>query len=222
MMAFKILEPCHRTWSSLEGEGSVRHCDDCQHKVYDLSNFTERELRRRLAGGERICGVEGTQPRRNIFVWAYAALSAMRLQAQQLKLRINWYFTLRDPGGSPIPNWAVVIKLNGGETTITTRTTNEGTVALDFDWFSGVSIFIEANGFAPTRFRLYDPPTQFYSVTLGVNVNNEPPIGLVVREERLQTEIRPKLTPRQLNEMRPKPMRRQINFFGRIFRRPKR
>jgi hypothetical protein len=44
-----IVRPCALSWDELRGEGSVRSCDSCEQRVYDLSSLTEREAEQALA-----------------------------------------------------------------------------------------------------------------------------------------------------------------------------
>jgi hypothetical protein len=47
----RILEPCTRDRDSLDGQGAVRWCPDCQKNVYDFSLLTGQEIQRLTAAG---------------------------------------------------------------------------------------------------------------------------------------------------------------------------
>jgi hypothetical protein len=54
-----VASPCQESWEDMEGDAQVRHCQRCDHAVYDLSGLPEDAalgLLERAAGGERICG----------------------------------------------------------------------------------------------------------------------------------------------------------------------
>lgn len=55
----EVASPCKESWEDMKGSDQVRHCDRCEHSVYDLSGLPELEavaLLERAAEGERICG----------------------------------------------------------------------------------------------------------------------------------------------------------------------
>ena len=49
---------CPIKWESMTGDGDVRFCEECKHKVYDLRGLTEEEILRfvELEEGE-VCGL---------------------------------------------------------------------------------------------------------------------------------------------------------------------
>lgn len=53
----RILQPCDRTWSSLEGGGSVRYCSECRLDVHDFARLSVAQAERLLKSGTRVCGM---------------------------------------------------------------------------------------------------------------------------------------------------------------------
>jgi len=54
-----VASPCTESWEDMQGDDQTRHCQRCDHAVYDLSGLPEAAavaLLERAAGGERICG----------------------------------------------------------------------------------------------------------------------------------------------------------------------
>jgi len=53
----RIASPCPADWNKMAGDDRVRHCDQCDLNVYNLSSMTEREIKRLLAESTgRVCG----------------------------------------------------------------------------------------------------------------------------------------------------------------------
>ncbi|MBL8909768.1 MAG: hypothetical protein JNM17_03590 [Archangium sp.] len=56
-LELRIASPCSMTWEAMRGNSRVRHCDECNLKVFEISKLTEAEVRALLAkNGGRICG----------------------------------------------------------------------------------------------------------------------------------------------------------------------
>ena len=127
-MPFKILQPCHRTWTSLEGEGSTRHCSECERKVYDLDQFSDGVIRGLLASGQRICGKERTAPRRTFL----ASLSAFSLSAFQPSNSRELTVRVTDASGGTLPTAAVELLVNG-QSVERKIATNNGEVVLHLE-----------------------------------------------------------------------------------------
>jgi hypothetical protein len=52
----RIASPCSADWEQMPGDDRVRHCHACNLNVYNLSAFTEREIRALVANREgRLC-----------------------------------------------------------------------------------------------------------------------------------------------------------------------
>ena len=52
----RIASPCKASWDLMQGDYRVRHCEACQHKVYNLSGMTRTEAETLVAGTEgRLC-----------------------------------------------------------------------------------------------------------------------------------------------------------------------
>lgn len=53
----RVAAPCSADWEQMRGDDRVRHCDACNLNVYNLSAFTEAEIRALIANHEgRVCG----------------------------------------------------------------------------------------------------------------------------------------------------------------------
>src|SRR5215471_11991380 len=52
----RIASPCSAEWDQMVGDDRVRHCQACNLDVYNLSKFTEGEIRALVANREgRLC-----------------------------------------------------------------------------------------------------------------------------------------------------------------------
>lgn len=52
----RIASPCDASWESMRGDERVRHCDQCDLNVYNLSGMTRDEATRLVAGANgRLC-----------------------------------------------------------------------------------------------------------------------------------------------------------------------
>src|SRR5687768_11620408 len=52
----RVAKPCPKTWESMAGNGAVRHCDLCEHSVYNTAGMTRREVEELVATREgRLC-----------------------------------------------------------------------------------------------------------------------------------------------------------------------
>jgi hypothetical protein len=134
-MAFRVLQPCHRTWSSLEGEGSTRHCRECERKVYDLDQFSDRAIRGLLASGQRICGKARTAPRRTFL----ASLTAFSLSAFQSSNSRELTVRVTDASGGTLPTAAVELLING-QSVEKKVATNDGEVLLRLEAQTDLSV----------------------------------------------------------------------------------
>ena len=53
----RIASPCSADWNKMPGDDRIRHCEACNLNVYNLSAFTEHEIRELLLKREgRLCG----------------------------------------------------------------------------------------------------------------------------------------------------------------------
>ena len=62
-ISLKIPSPCHKRWEELRGTGQERHCEQCQHSVFDLTNLSHQEIQSLIQSrGGKLCGmVRGNQ-----------------------------------------------------------------------------------------------------------------------------------------------------------------
>jgi hypothetical protein len=53
----RIASPCPADWNKMVGDERVRHCDECNLNVYNLSAMTERQVHALIAesSGQRLC-----------------------------------------------------------------------------------------------------------------------------------------------------------------------
>jgi hypothetical protein len=53
----QIASPCPADWNKMVGDERVRHCSECNLKVYNLSAMTQRQIQELIAGsrGKRLC-----------------------------------------------------------------------------------------------------------------------------------------------------------------------
>jgi len=113
----RILEPCTRDRDSLDGQGAVRWCPDCQKNVYDFSLLTGQEIQRLTAAGT-ICGI--IQPprlaRRRFLRWA-SVLAVFPLRfASSARFSRQCVGVVVDSMGGLIPGARVqILSAAGGE-----------------------------------------------------------------------------------------------------------
>lgn len=53
----RVASPCPADWEKMMGDERVRHCAECNLRVYNLSAMTERQVQKLIAGsgGKRLC-----------------------------------------------------------------------------------------------------------------------------------------------------------------------
>lgn len=52
----RVAAPCKASWERMEGDDRVRHCEACEHKVYNLSGMNRAEAEALVSGAEgRLC-----------------------------------------------------------------------------------------------------------------------------------------------------------------------
>jgi Carboxypeptidase regulatory-like domain len=57
MLHIRIASPCPADWERMRGDDRVRHCQECNLNVYNLSALSEREIRELVANNQgRLCG----------------------------------------------------------------------------------------------------------------------------------------------------------------------
>ena len=44
MLDLKIAKPCDQSWTAMKGDERVRHCQRCDHNVYNIAEMSEREV----------------------------------------------------------------------------------------------------------------------------------------------------------------------------------
>jgi 5-hydroxyisourate hydrolase-like protein (transthyretin family) len=53
----RVASPCPADWNKMVGDERVRHCDECNLNVYNLSAMTKREIQKLVANNKgRLCG----------------------------------------------------------------------------------------------------------------------------------------------------------------------
>ena len=148
---FRILKPCTRDRDSLDGQGAVRWCPDCQKNVYDFSLLTGQEIQRLTAAGT-ICGI--IQPprlaRRRFLRWA-SVLAVFPLRfassarfSRQCVGRGRGFDGQSDPG-SPVQ----ILSAAGGEAMVVSSN-DRGRFLIDNAPRGEAKVTVEQMGF--TRF----------------------------------------------------------------------
>ncbi len=44
MLDLKIAKPCDQSWTAMKGDERVRHCQRCDHNVYNIAEMSEKEV----------------------------------------------------------------------------------------------------------------------------------------------------------------------------------
>ncbi|HRH46035.1 MAG TPA: hypothetical protein PKY82_30610 [Pyrinomonadaceae bacterium] len=53
---FEVPKPCSMNWDEMKGNEEIRHCDRCQHQIYNLSEMpTRRALKVLNQPDEKVC-----------------------------------------------------------------------------------------------------------------------------------------------------------------------
>jgi hypothetical protein len=185
-----VKSPCEASWKAMKGGGAVRHCAECDRKVYDLSAMSRRQAEALLAGAEgRLCvrfyrNADGTIHTENcpqgwqsltrravILVGSLAGLAARAVASGSAVLK----GVITDPAGSVVEGAAIVV------TNVKTGTKGHATSGGDGSYLLAVEpgtyeFHVEAPGFrmfsrAALIVRGSSPYTQ--NVTLYVGVSGE-------------------------------------------------
>lgn len=53
---FEVPKPCSMNWDEMKGNEEIRHCDNCQHQIYNLSEMPKRRALKVLnQPNEKVC-----------------------------------------------------------------------------------------------------------------------------------------------------------------------
>jgi len=159
----RVASPCPADWEQMKGDDRVRHCDACNLNVYNLSAFTEAEIRALLANRKgRLCGriyqrSDGTVLTQNcpvglravtrrisrmagaVFAFLTVNFSAGLLLSAQSYTRTNVSsaatidLNVIDPSGAPVPEADVTLTDSSRGHTVYGKTDKQGRFA-----FAGV------------------------------------------------------------------------------------
>jgi hypothetical protein len=155
----RIASPCSADWEQMKGDDHVRHCDACNLNVYNLSAFTEAEIRALVAKRKgRLCGRiyqrrDGTVLTQNcpvglravtrrisriagaVFAFLTVNFNAGLPGVGQSYTRTNVSqagldLDVIDPAGAPVPNAEVILKEPSRNQTIRGKTDKHGRFVL--------------------------------------------------------------------------------------------
>ena len=205
-MAFKILQPCSRSWSSLEGEGSVRYCGECGRDVYELIDHTDSQIGDLLATGKRVCVLDARPARRSILA-AAVAITSSRLSGQALSRRSSWKVLVVDHSGARVVGAEIRLQSARKESLLDQKTDESGSANISFDWQEGITLEIYSKGFTKTQISLKSIPEATLRVVLEVAT-----MGQVIDVPEASASKRESTAPKRLSKWE--------RFKG-IFRRPK-
>jgi hypothetical protein len=92
----RIASPCPVDWEKMQGDDRVRHCEACNLNVYNLTAFTESEIRELVANHSgRLCG--RIYQRRDGTVMTQNCPVGMRAVARRMSRIAGALFTLMVP-----------------------------------------------------------------------------------------------------------------------------
>lgn len=122
---FAILNPCHKRWTDLSGDGRKRFCDECQTNVHALDQYSLEEFAELKRKSGRVCGflagesLPEPRSRRAILIGAFfTAISPLMAQSGRVRIRVT------DGTGGVIPR-AQVTLLGPDDKPLRTEQTNE-------------------------------------------------------------------------------------------------
>jgi hypothetical protein len=166
-MAFRILQPCHRTWSSLEGEGSVRQCGECGRDVHEIVDHTDSQISDLLAAGKRLCVLDARPARRTILA-AAVAITSSHLSGQALPRRSSWKVLVVDHSGARVVGAEIRLLSARKESLLDQKTDESGSADISFDWQEGMTLEIYSKGFTKAQISLKAIPEATLRVVLEV------------------------------------------------------
>ena len=139
---FAILNPCHKRWTDLSGEGRKRFCDECQTDVHALDEYSLEEFAELKRKSGRVCGflagesLPEPRSRRAILIGAFfTAISPLMAQSGRVRIRVT------DLTGAVIPDAAAAL-LGEGDKPVRTAYANEAGEIEFADLAMGNSRFI--------------------------------------------------------------------------------
>ena len=142
---FAILNPCHKRWSDLRGEGRKRFCPDCQTDIHALDQYSVKGIETLKRESVRLCGYlsgESLPPRRSrraVLVGALLTL-ASPLLAKSGRVR----FRVTDQTGALVQGAEISLLNKEDEASLTLHSDNAGT-AVFTDLPMGVARFTVAS-----------------------------------------------------------------------------
>lgn len=93
---FAILNPCHKRWTDLSGEGRKRFSDECQTHVHALDQYSVEELAELQRQSGRVCGflagesLPEPRSRRAILIGAFlTAISPLMARSGRVRIRVT-------------------------------------------------------------------------------------------------------------------------------------
>ena len=145
-MAFRVLRPRDPTWKTPESGRSA------------LGRYDHT-----------VCRFERKTPRRSFIALALAQTFAIRVYALPTVDRIVWKLSLSDRSGASIGRERVAIQIDNGSA-IETETDGNGTLVVNLDWYSGISLSIKAFSFKPYSLVLHQRPSVDTKLSLDLDL----------------------------------------------------
>ncbi|HSR09521.1 MAG TPA: carboxypeptidase-like regulatory domain-containing protein [Bryobacteraceae bacterium] len=126
---FAILNPCHKRWTDLSGDGRKRFCDECQTNVHALDQYSLEEFAELKRKSGRVCGflagesLPEPRSRRAILIGAFlTAISPLMAQPGRVRIRVT------DASGAVIPGAVASLLGEDGKPTRTAYANEAGEI----------------------------------------------------------------------------------------------
>jgi hypothetical protein len=103
----RIASPCSASWDAMTGDDRVRHCDDCNLSVYNISEMTREAAEALVSGAEgRLC-IRMYQRFDGTIITQDCPVGARRIRARMVRrIRAVAAVTLTFIGGTAGVTWA--------------------------------------------------------------------------------------------------------------------
>lgn len=72
---FEVENPCSMNWDEMNGSEEIRHCDKCQHQIYNLSEMPKRRALKVLnQPNERVCVIYSEDENNQVITQTYLGI----------------------------------------------------------------------------------------------------------------------------------------------------
>ena len=233
----RIASPCSADWEKMQGDDLVRHCEACKLNVYNLTAFTESEIRELVANHTgRLCG--RIYQRRDGTVMTQNCPVGMRAVARRISRIAGALFTVMvpifgiaprifaqsytrmnissaaidlevsDPTGATVADAEVTLSQESGKRTLKGKTDKKGRFVLQVVKGGQYVMTISAPGFQSVPQTVDLRPGEKLSLPVTLNVGAFMGEIVTIEGPIISVDSVPTNTPLPLTGAGPKPMQR--------------